>query len=124
MIFCTRPWILYTAMMLMVSLTFFSARPAHATLNATLTWSDATGETNYRIEKQVDGGAFTTLTTVAADVTSYNDTPLSQGMGHVYCYRVVAFNAFGDQTSPAPNTLCVTPNVPTGSLLISVIAAP
>jgi titin len=124
MMFRIRPLTIYTAMAMMLCLSVFGPRPAHAALNITLLWSDATGETNYRIEKQVDGGAFGTVTTVAADLTSYNDTDLPQGMGHTYCYKVVPFNNFGDQISPAPNTLCTTPNVPTGSVLISVIAAP
>lgn len=95
---------------------------AWAAPNATLLWQDnSNNETGFRIEKQVDGGAFTVLTTTAANVTSFNDTALTAG--HNYCYRVIAFNGFGDATTPAPNVMCADTNVPAGAVLISVLSA-
>src|SRR5205823_6267993 len=39
-----------------------------------LAWTDINGEADYRIERSTDGTNFSTLTTVGANVTSYNDT--------------------------------------------------
>ena len=97
---------------------------AWAALNVTLSWTDqSNNETGFRIERNVNGGAYTVLTTTAANITSYNDTN-TLSLGNTYCYKVIAFNAFGDATSPAPNVICTTPNIPVGAILISVIAQP
>lgn len=59
----------------------------------TLNWSDnSANETGFRIERRSATGSYTTLTTVAANTTTHNDTP---GAGTWY-YRVYALNASGD----------------------------
>jgi hypothetical protein len=61
-----------------------------------LAWSDnSSDETGFRIERRLFSAAYATVTTVAAGVTSYNDSP---GPG-TWTYRVFAFNASGDSAS-------------------------
>jgi PKD repeat protein len=67
----------------------------------TLNWSDnSTDETGFRVERSIDGGAFSMLTIVGANITSYIDTGLSSSTA--YSYRVLASNASG---SSAPSTV-------------------
>ncbi|MBX3472999.1 MAG: right-handed parallel beta-helix repeat-containing protein [Planctomycetes bacterium] len=64
---------------------------------ADLSWADnSNNETGFRIERRVGAGAFATLTTTAADVTTFSDTTLAPGNN--YTYRVIAFNASGDSS--------------------------
>ncbi len=65
-----------------------------------LSWSDVATETGYRVERSVDGTTWTTLTTTAQDVTTFNDTGLPGGTS--YSYRVVATNAAGDSAPSDP----------------------
>ena len=70
-------------------------------VSAQLAWQDnGSTETSYRIERKVNTGSWTPLTTLPANSTSHTDTgpfsPLS-----AYFYRVIAVNAQGD--SPASN---------------------
>lgn len=52
-----------------------SASPAAgANTSIVLSWTDAQGETGYLIERSADGVNFTTLATIAANLTSYTDT--------------------------------------------------
>ncbi|GLI39819.1 fibronectin type III domain-containing protein [Geobacter hydrogenophilus] len=78
--------------------------PAAPTLNAptgitdtqvTLTWSNVTGETGYKIErKQGAGGSWSQIGTTAQDVLTYNDTGLT--LNTQYYYRLRGSNAAGD----------------------------
>ncbi|MCC7509855.1 MAG: right-handed parallel beta-helix repeat-containing protein [Planctomycetes bacterium] len=69
-----------------------------------LSWQDnSSNETGFRIERRPSGGVFTTLATVAADVTSHSDTTATSG---TWIYRVIAYNAGGD-SSPS-NQVSVT----------------
>ncbi|MCC6150995.1 MAG: fibronectin type III domain-containing protein [Planctomycetes bacterium] len=78
---------------------------ANMTLGAALSWSDnSSDESGFRIERQIGAGAFATLTTVGANVTSYNDSGLT--LGTMYTYRIVAYNAAGD-AAPS-NTSAIT----------------
>jgi hypothetical protein len=72
-----------------------------------LAWSDATNETGYRIERAVTGGAFATVTSVAANQTTFTDTGLTPNTS--YTYRVVAFNAAG---SGAPSSTATARTLP------------
>lgn len=76
---------------------------AISTIQVDLSWSDVNGETGYEIERSNDSSAYTPLTVVAAGVTSYSDSGLSEGTP--YYYRVRAVNAAGNSTySTAANT--------------------
>jgi len=65
----------------------------NGTGSVNLTWQDnSNNETGFRIERRMVGGTYATVTTTAANATSYNDTP---GPGN-WNYRVFAVNATGD----------------------------
>jgi len=60
-----------------------------------LTWLDRSAkETGFRIERHAGNGTFATLTTVAANATSFGDTAVSAV--NTYTYRVIALSAEGD----------------------------
>ncbi|MBX3475780.1 MAG: polysaccharide-degrading enzyme [Planctomycetes bacterium] len=68
---------------------------ANTTLGATVTWNDlSNNESGFRIERQLGAGAFATVGTVAANVTTFQDTGLVNGQQ--YTYRVCAYNTAGD----------------------------
>lgn len=78
----------------------------------TLTWTDATGETYYRLER---GTSPTVLDTVVAGAipagtTSYQDTSLSNGT--TYYYKLTAGNSHG--TSAGTDVVSGTPAAPPG----------
>ena len=64
-----------------------------------LSWSAATGQTAYAVDRSTDGGnSFVTVaTTVSASATSYADAGLSPSTA--YAYRVRATNGVGSATS-------------------------
>ena len=61
-----------------------------------LTWQDnASDETGYKIERKLTlAGAWTTITTTNANITSFSNTSLTDGTK--YYYRVYAFNTNGN----------------------------
>ena len=78
----------------------------------TLSWTDnATNETGFAIERQLNGGPFVQVGTVAANVTTFVDT-VANGLAPAatFGYRVIATNAIGPslpsnvftQVIPAP----------------------
>lgn len=55
-----------------------------------LTWSDnASGETEYRVERRAVGGSFAELATLAADTTTFVATGLAPGSVHLFRVRAV-----------------------------------
>jgi uncharacterized repeat protein (TIGR02543 family) len=85
-----------------------------------LTWADnSSNETGFRIERKTGAaGMFSVITTTGPDVTSYNDSTLSDST--MYCYRVNAFNGAG--SSPYTPEVCGTTPAPpptTYSLTVS-----
>jgi endonuclease I/fibronectin type 3 domain-containing protein len=76
------------------------AAPANLTATAskrkvTLNWSDlSSDETGFKLERSLDGTAFTQITVVGANVTTYTQSGLTSGVR--YYYRVRATNANGD----------------------------
>ncbi len=99
------------------------AAPANLTAEAvnerkvSLSWQDRSGgEEGFRLERKTGSGSWGTLTTLAANVTSYSDTTVVETTS--YTYRVYAFNASGDSASS--NEASVTtpaltaPAAPTG----------
>lgn len=77
-----------------------------------LSWTDnASNEAGFRIERGTDGSNFALVATVAANVTSFNNTGLTPGM--TYFYRVRSVNAAG-QSGFAAGNLPTRPAAPTG----------
>lgn len=74
-----------------------------------LAWTDnSNNELGFKVERSLDGQAFTEIATVAPNVTTYSDSTVAAAT--LYFYRVFAFNNFGnsaptnvvDATTPAP----------------------
>ncbi|MGQ9801671.1 MAG: DUF7948 domain-containing protein [Candidatus Saccharicenans sp.] len=91
-----------------------------------LNWTDNSGgETGFRVERKTGGGNWSTLTNLAANVTSYPDTSVVEST--TYTYRVFAFNGSGD--SAASNEATVTtpaltvPLAPSGLEAIALSAS-
>jgi hypothetical protein len=76
---------------------------------ADLTWTDnATDELGYRVEKSTAGGAYQAFPSTGPNVTAFTDVgPLSTNIE--VCYKVTAFNAYGDSAPTGP--LCGIPNL-------------
>ncbi|CAD7813002.1 Tetanus toxin [Chryseobacterium aquaeductus] len=82
--------------------------PAASSL--TVNWTDnATNETNYVLERSLNGTAFTVIATLPANSTSYNDTGLAPNTQ--YYYRVKATNA-ADSSVYTANATVTTPPIP------------
>lgn len=57
--------------------------------NIRISWdNEVDGATRFTIQRQTDSGSFVTLVNLPANVSSYNDTSISNG--HTYVYRVFA----------------------------------
>lgn len=78
---------------------------ANSATEIDLAWTDnATNETEYRIYRSTDGGAYGLIDTIAASSVAYNDTTVTAS--HLYSYKVAPANAGGETLSGA-----VTPTV-------------
>lgn len=66
---------------------------ADGTDQVTLTWTNVTGETGYRIERSLDSSTWKWIATAAADATTFTDSMLAAGTE--YHYRIRAFNDSG-----------------------------
>jgi hypothetical protein len=78
-----------------------------------LSWTDNSGnEESFEIERGADGVNFSPLTTVAANVTAYNDTTVAENT--TYYYRVRASVSCGDSaySNTANDTTPVCPVLP------------
>lgn len=76
----------------------------------TINWIDsATNETNYVIERSVNGTDFTVISTEAANTTSYNDVGLVPNT--LYYYRIKAINS--TESSVYETATVTTPPIPT-----------
>ncbi|MDR3634849.1 MAG: fibronectin type III domain-containing protein [Isosphaeraceae bacterium] len=87
------------------------AAAAQSDTVVTLTWSDVAGETGFRIERLVSG-TWTAVGTVAAGVTSFTDTGLSEATS--YSYRLFATNSVGDSAPSATQTVATILDAPEG----------
>jgi len=75
-----------------------------------LSWHDNSGdEQGFRIERSLDGFAFTEIATTSPNVTSFSDTTVSADT--LYFYRVFAFNGFGN-SEPSNIAFAQTPPNP------------
>lgn len=76
---------------------------------AKLTWNDnSDSEDNYVLERKEEGGSYTVLKTLGANVTEDNDVTLVANK--IYYYRVKAVNTKGN--SPYSNEVSVSTSVP------------
>src|SRR5256886_4008933 len=83
------------------------------TWTAQITWTDnSINEDGFRVERAgSDAGPWTTLVSTSPGITSVQDGNSTPSQERV-CYRVVAFNKYGD--APASNTACTAfPFAPT-----------
>ncbi len=114
-----------------VTVAFAPTAPSNAaaTLQAgpqiLVAWTDSsTNETGFVIQRSVNGGAFATLVTTSANITSYTDTTVTPG--NTYQYRVAAVNAAG--SSAYATTLSVTvpapPPLPPSNATATIQAGP
>lgn len=95
------------------------AAPSNLTANAVstsqinLAWTDnANNETGFRIERSLNGSSFTEITTVGANVTTFNNTGLAASTA--YFYRVRATNSGGN--SAYSNTASATTQAASSTL--------
>ena len=80
-----------------------------------LSWHDVTGETGYRIERKTLGGTYAEIGTVGADVTTFQDSGLSEATG--YSYRIRAENSSG--RSPYSNESVAATNATIAPCVVS-----
>jgi FtsP/CotA-like multicopper oxidase with cupredoxin domain len=87
-----------------------------------LNWTDnANNETDFRIERSVNGGAFALLTTVGANIVTYTDGSVTAG--NTYAYRVQAENAIGPSAFAGPVTVIIAaPAAPSGLTAVAARA--
>lgn len=92
---------------------------AHSTSEVMLTWTDASGETSYRIERKTPGGTYQEVATAPANATSAIVGGLEEAT--LYIFRIRAQNGAG--SSPYSNELALAtdatpqPCVPTATAL-------
>ena len=85
-----------------------------ATNNAKCTWNDNSGiETNFRIEKAIDGAGFSFWKNVGAGVTDSGTYTL--GANHRIKFQVRAYNAAGSSAYSISGYAYTTPAAPTGA---------
>ncbi len=78
-----------------------------------LNWTDNSAtETSFVVERAVNGGAFATLVTLGANVTTYTDATVA--LDNTYDYRVYAFNGFGNSGFSNVASVVTPPLAPTG----------
>jgi len=70
-----------------------------------LTWIDGGGETSYEVQRQLNGGAWSTICTPAAGATSYSDTTVTSG---AYRYQIRGINSYGNSTYAQSNVVGVS----------------
>jgi len=79
----------------------------------TIDWTDASStESNFEVQRNVDGGAFSAIGTVSAGVTTYND---ASAPGGTLTYKVRAYRGSLSALSAASNSVTTTqpPAAPT-----------
>jgi hypothetical protein len=88
----------------------------------TLDWTDTNSvELGYIIERSDNSGGFERLATTAANTTTYTDTELSGG--HLYTYRVKAFNNLSDSAYSNQVSINMTEITIPNSLKLTVVSS-
>ena len=76
-----------------------------------LTWENVAGNTGYKVERSVDGGAWSQVgSDLATDVTTLSNGSLTAGT--LYSYRVSAKNAGGYSAASNVQSTTTTPSLP------------
>lgn len=92
-----------------------------STYNVALSWTAASGATNYRVERKAAGGSYSSIGTTSN--TSFTDS--NAAVGSAYLYRVCAADGAGNCTSGYTNVgLGARVNFPTDSTIISIADDP
>ena len=79
-----------------------------------LSWTDNSSiETGYVVERSVNGGAFTGIATLGANVTTFTDLDVAQ-LDTTFTYRVYAYNATGNSANSNEVSISTPPLTPTG----------
>ncbi|MEP1892329.1 MAG: fibronectin type III domain-containing protein, partial [Cyclobacteriaceae bacterium] len=89
-----------------------------------LAWTDNTSsETGYKVERSTNGGSFTEIATLGANVDTYEDTGLVAETS--YTYRVRAYNGAGnsDYSNEETGVTLNTPPPAPSNLSVSVISS-
>ena len=73
-----------------------------------LTWDSIPGNSGYTIERKIEGGAWATLVTTAANAVAYSDTGLTAGT--LYSYRLKMQTAAGATAPSNERSATTTPN--------------
>lgn len=89
-------------------------------VDAILTWTDNSGnsttvndqEDGFKVERKLNAGNYSVLTTVGTNIVTVTDTTLVQGFTeNNYCYRLAGFNSAG--VSGYSNEACkLVPAIP------------
>ncbi len=86
-----------------------------------LSWTDATDETGYRIERSLNGtSGWSQVGTATANTTSFLDTNLPENV--LYYYRVTATNAAGE-SAPAASATAQSPLATPASVTATVVSS-
>jgi hypothetical protein len=86
-----------------------------------LAWTDqSSNETSFRIERSVDGGAYTVLASVVANTSSFVDAAVTTGS--TYSYVVFAVNPAGDSAASNVATATVPSGPPAAPSSLSGVA--
>lgn len=87
-------------------------------ININLTWNDnSSAEDGFKIERSYNGGAYSQIDTVSADITSYSDNGLAGG---AYSYKVRAYTMAGDHSNYATSSTVNVIIAPTGLTAVSL----
>ena len=77
----------------------------------TITWSNVTNNTGYKLERKIGAGAWADLTIKGANVTSHIDTGLTAGT--TYSYRVTTLGSAGNSVTSSEVSTITKPSAPT-----------
>ena len=102
------------------------AGPAWAASNV-LSWQDnSTNEANFHVERKAEAcagtGAFAEIATVGINVSTFNDTNVTEGV--TYCYRVAASNPAGKSAYSNTASRTVPFSVPSAPSGLGVTGGP
>lgn len=88
-----------------------------STTHISLSWNQVAGNTGYRIERKIGGGAWSEVATKAAGANSHTDTGLTPGTTHYYRVSTgsaAGFSAASNEQSAVTRPVAPVLNAPTG----------